>query len=129
MLLTELYNLLLTQFQQINLKMKMKKYKILLFLLLLVSGQFYGQRTVTVVGDKLKIKNLVQKNNATRTVVQDSITKEFFFVPRDTTNTGGGGVHDILQFATASAMPVTGEVGKIYYTIDTDYYYVWNSPI
>ncbi|RZA03027.1 MAG: tail fiber domain-containing protein [Sphingobacteriaceae bacterium] len=75
----------------------------------------------------------------------DTITEALGFTPEDTDNKGvangyasldGTGkvpssqlpsyVDDVIEVATFSSLPATGETGKIYITVDTNYEYRWS---
>lgn len=93
--------------------------KKLLFLCLLISTVSYGQ---TTLANKLKITNPSELSGNTQIVTRGTSTGETGFILKTD-------VQDVLKYATASALPATGEAGKFYYTIDDKKYYTWNGTI
>jgi len=93
--------------------------KILFILLSTIS--IYGQ---TTTGKETKFINGI-RNQASQ-VISDPTN----LVTQGTDGTQGvvtaSTYKDVLKYATASAFPLTGVVGKLYYAIDTDLYYKWD---
>ena len=85
--------------------------------LLLFSVSIYGQNPTPF--SKIKITGNGNSTTATKVNVQES---------NGVVNTiSKSDLQDILKFTNISAFPSTGEIGKFYYTIDTNKYYSWNS--
>lgn len=89
--------------------------KKLLFLLLLFNYS-YSQ---TTIANKLKITNPSELSTNTQVLTRGTSTGETGYVLKTA-------LQDVLSYASAINLPVTGVTGKFYYTIDNDTYYTWN---
>lgn len=92
--------------------------KKILLLLLLITSVSYGQ---TTLANKLKITGNLTDNIATKVNVQATDGTVNIIAKSD--------LIEVLEFSTASAMPVTGTSGKIYVTIDSGRLYRWTGTV
>ena len=92
--------------------------KKILFLLLL-TATIYGQNPTPFT--KIKVTGNTTSATASKVNVQEANGEINTISKTD--------LQDILTYSTASALPVTGVVGKLYYTIDNFTYYKWNGTI
>ena len=92
--------------------------KIILLFLLIGTTISYGQ---TTLANKLKITSNVTSTTAAKVNVQEADGVINTIAKAD--------LIDVLEFTSASTLPITGVSGKIYVTIDNGKMYRWNGTI
>ena len=88
-------------------------------LLLFFTAISFAQTGILTPVDRLKIKTPQELSSNTQVITRGTTTGETGYVLKSD-------LTDVLKYATASAFPLTGVVGKLYYAIDTDLYYKWD---